>query len=125
MLSVNQDHSSRLLHWIVMGLVLLLLGIILHFTNGKDQIKASEHPQFLFLSFLINPASLAAAIPLNKQLYTFSYVCVTSGAAALVFSAFYILVSHCTKVYYSYTGYIYTVKVVRLENIITLIPCAG
>ena len=33
-----------------------------------------------------------AAIPLNKQLYTFSYVCVTSGAAALVFSAFYVLV---------------------------------
>nr|GMD42223.1 heparan-alpha-glucosaminide N-acetyltransferase isoform X1 [Ipomoea batatas] len=59
------DHSSRLLHWIAMGLVLLLLGIILHFTN---------------------------AIPLNKQLYTLSYVCVTSGAAALVFSAFYILV---------------------------------
>ncbi|KAK1583798.1 hypothetical protein Q3G72_027022 [Acer saccharum] len=29
------------------------------------------------------------AIPLNKQLYTFSYVCVTSGAAALVFSAIY------------------------------------
>jgi predicted acyltransferase len=34
----------------------------------------------------------AAAIPLNKQLYTLSYVCVTSGAAALVFSAFYIMV---------------------------------
>lgn len=33
-----------------------------------------------------------AAIPLNKQLYTFSYVCVTSGAAALVFSVFYTLV---------------------------------
>ena len=33
-----------------------------------------------------------AAIPLNKQLYTFSYVCVTSGAAALVFSALYIMV---------------------------------
>ncbi|THG05767.1 hypothetical protein TEA_002321 [Camellia sinensis var. sinensis] len=32
------------------------------------------------------------AIPLNKQLYTFSYVCVTSGATALVFSAFYTLV---------------------------------
>nr|GMD45401.1 heparan-alpha-glucosaminide N-acetyltransferase isoform X1 [Ipomoea batatas] len=60
-----KDHSSRLLHWIAMGLVLLVLGIILHFTN---------------------------AIPLNKQLYTLSYVCVTSGAAALVFSAFYILV---------------------------------
>lgn len=31
-------------------------------------------------------------MPLNKQLYTFSYTCVTSGAAALVFSALYSLV---------------------------------
>ncbi|WVY94385.1 hypothetical protein V8G54_033473 [Vigna mungo] len=37
------------------------------------------------------------AIPLNKQLYTLSYVCVTSGAAALVFSAFYI-VFRCASV---------------------------
>jgi predicted acyltransferase len=34
-----------------------------------------------------------AAIPLNKQLYTFSYICVTAGAAGVVFSIFYYLVS--------------------------------
>lgn len=60
-----KGHSCRLKHWVVMGLFLLFLGITLHFTH---------------------------AIPLNKQLYTFSYVCVTSGAAALVFSTFYVLV---------------------------------
>ncbi|KAJ1380890.1 putative heparan-alpha-glucosaminide N-acetyltransferase [Sesbania bispinosa] len=60
-----QDHPSRLKHWLLLGLALLTSGVILHFTH---------------------------AIPLNKQLYTLSYVCVTSGAAALVFSAFYILV---------------------------------
>ncbi|PIN26687.1 heparan-alpha-glucosaminide N-acetyltransferase [Handroanthus impetiginosus] len=60
-----KGHLSRLQHWTIMGLGLLILGIILHFTD---------------------------AIPLNKQLYTFSYVCVTSGAAALVFSAFYVVV---------------------------------
>ncbi|XP_051123742.1 uncharacterized protein LOC127246413 isoform X2 [Andrographis paniculata] len=60
-----KDNRSRLQHWSIMGLVLLILGITLHFTN---------------------------AVPLNKQLYTLSYVCVTSGAAALVFSAFYIMV---------------------------------
>lgn len=58
-------HIDRLKHWILMGLSLLGLGIVLHFTN---------------------------AIPLNKQLYTFSYVCVTSGAAALIFSVIYIAV---------------------------------
>ncbi|WJX80086.1 heparan-alpha-glucosaminide N-acetyltransferase [Trifolium repens] len=60
-----QDHLSRLKQWIFLGLALLTLGFVLHFTH---------------------------AIPLNKQLYTLSYVCVTSGAAALVFSAFYIMV---------------------------------
>nr|XP_043636764.1 heparan-alpha-glucosaminide N-acetyltransferase isoform X2 [Erigeron canadensis] len=58
-------HSSRLRHWSVMGVVLVMLGIVLNFTD---------------------------AIPLNKQLYTFSYVCVTSGAAALVFSLIYLMV---------------------------------
>lgn len=48
-----------------MGIALLILGILLHFTH---------------------------AIPLNKQLYSFSYVCVTAGAAAIVFSTFYFLV---------------------------------
>ncbi|XP_038877482.1 uncharacterized protein LOC120069759 [Benincasa hispida] len=51
-----------------MGFILLILGLVLHFTH---------------------------AIPLNKQLYTFSYICVTSGAAALVFSVFYTLVDIC------------------------------
>ncbi|XP_062084829.1 uncharacterized protein LOC133790980 isoform X2 [Humulus lupulus] len=60
-----KGHSERLKHWAMMGFALLILGLILHFTH---------------------------AIPLNKQLYTLSYVCVTSGAAALVFSAFYITV---------------------------------
>lgn len=60
-----RGHAARLKHWIVMGFALLILGLVLHFTH---------------------------AIPLNKQLYTFSYVCVTSGAAALVFSSIYALV---------------------------------
>ncbi|XP_016651648.1 PREDICTED: heparan-alpha-glucosaminide N-acetyltransferase isoform X3 [Prunus mume] len=60
-----KGHPARLKHWIPAGCALLVLGIILHFTH---------------------------AIPSNKQLYTFSYVCITSGAAALVFSASYILV---------------------------------
>uniref|UniRef100_A0A7N0U6R4 Heparan-alpha-glucosaminide N-acetyltransferase catalytic domain-containing protein n=1 Tax=Kalanchoe fedtschenkoi TaxID=63787 RepID=A0A7N0U6R4_KALFE len=58
-------HLDRLKHWIVMGIGLLVLGLTLHFTH---------------------------AIPLNKQLYSLSYVCVTSGAAALLFSALYIQV---------------------------------
>ncbi|GLT92317.1 hypothetical protein SLE2022_101570 [Rubroshorea leprosula] len=48
-----------------MGFGLLIIAIILHFTD---------------------------AIPLNKQLYSFSYVCFTAGAAGIVFSWFYILI---------------------------------
>lgn len=47
-----------------MALGLLILAIILHFAD---------------------------AIPITKQLYNFSYVCFTAGAARIVFSAFYIL----------------------------------
>nr|GME02389.1 heparan-alpha-glucosaminide N-acetyltransferase-like [Ipomoea batatas] len=48
-----------------MGFGFFILAIILHFTD---------------------------AIPINKQLYSFSYVCFTAGAAGIVFSAFYILI---------------------------------
>ncbi|TVU03615.1 hypothetical protein EJB05_50802, partial [Eragrostis curvula] len=60
-----KTHKERLKHWLLMGFSLLVLAIILHFTN---------------------------AIPLNKQLYSFSYVCFTAGAAGVVLSAFYILI---------------------------------
>ncbi|KAK9136892.1 hypothetical protein Sjap_007486 [Stephania japonica] len=64
-LILRKRHLDRLKHWFLMGVFLFVFGIILHFTN---------------------------AIPLNKQLYSFSYVCLTAGAAALVFSLFYVVV---------------------------------
>ncbi|XP_029126566.1 heparan-alpha-glucosaminide N-acetyltransferase [Cajanus cajan] len=60
-----KGHSERLKQWVSMGFVLLIIAIILHFTD---------------------------AIPLNKQLYSFSYVCFTAGAAGIVFSGLYILI---------------------------------
>ncbi|XP_062182008.1 uncharacterized protein LOC133886270 [Phragmites australis] len=60
-----KSHRNRLKQWITMGISLVVLGIILHFSH---------------------------AIPLNKQLYTFSYICVTAGAAGVVFSMLYFLV---------------------------------
>ncbi|RLM59167.1 hypothetical protein C2845_PM18G03410 [Panicum miliaceum] len=63
--SLRPGHKERLKHWLLMGFSLLVLGILLHFTK---------------------------AIPINKQLYSFSYVCFTGGAAGIVLSAFYILI---------------------------------
>lgn len=60
-----KTHKERLKHWLSMGFSLLLLGILLHFTK---------------------------AIPINKQLYSLSYVCFTGGAAGIILSAFYILI---------------------------------
>ncbi|KAL3628466.1 hypothetical protein CASFOL_027512 [Castilleja foliolosa] len=60
-----KGHGERLKQWVSMALVLLIVAVILHFTD---------------------------AIPMNKQLYSFSYVCFTAGAAGIVFSGFYILI---------------------------------
>ncbi|KAF3654451.1 putative Major facilitator superfamily protein [Capsicum annuum] len=60
-----KGHGERLKQWISLGFGLLIIAFILHFTD---------------------------AIPLNKQLYSFSYVCFTAGAAGIVFSGFYILI---------------------------------
>ncbi|CAI0469228.1 unnamed protein product [Linum tenue] len=60
-----KENSKRLKQWVSMAVGLLIIAIILHFTD---------------------------AIPMNKQLYSFSYVCFTGGAAGLVFSGFYILI---------------------------------
>lgn len=56
-----KDHRERILNWIISSLVLILFGI--------------------FLDVL--------GMPLNKALYTFSYMCITSGAAGLLFSTIY------------------------------------
>ncbi|KAI5084184.1 hypothetical protein GOP47_0000353 [Adiantum capillus-veneris] len=60
-----KGHTKRLLHWVLPALVLVLLGLILHYSH---------------------------AIPLNKQLYSLSYVCLTGGSAGLVFSFFYVVI---------------------------------
>eukprot|EP00250_Pteridium_aquilinum_P013049 c21099_g1_i1 orf=235-1701(+) len=60
-----KSHKERLLHWVLPAVLLISVGLILHYSH---------------------------AMPLNKQLYSFSYVCLTGGAAGLVFSAFYIVI---------------------------------
>ena len=58
-----KGHRERILNWIISSLVLIF---------------------GLFLEVL--------GMPLNKALYTFSYMCITSGAAGLLFSAIYFFV---------------------------------
>ncbi|XP_027936131.1 heparan-alpha-glucosaminide N-acetyltransferase-like [Vigna unguiculata] len=60
-----KGHSERLKQWLSLGFVLFTIGLILHFTH---------------------------AIPINKQLYSLSYVCFTAGAAGIVFSVLYLLI---------------------------------
>ncbi|KAM3202894.1 hypothetical protein P3L10_030520 [Capsicum annuum] len=67
----------------ISAILSMVLGV--HFGHVLIHMKDNS-------SKLLHWMVLNAAIPLNKQLYTVSYVCVTSGAAALVFPAFYILV---------------------------------
>ncbi|XP_026413129.1 heparan-alpha-glucosaminide N-acetyltransferase-like [Papaver somniferum] len=60
-----KGHVERLKQWVSVALIFIVVAIILHFTD---------------------------AIPLNKQLYSFSYVCFTAGVAGIVFSGSYILI---------------------------------
>ncbi|CAN1802506.1 Heparan-alpha-glucosaminide N-acetyltransferase [Linum perenne] len=62
-----KDNSERLKQWVSIGVGLIIIAIVLHFTD---------------------------AIPINKQLYSISYVCFTAGVAGIVFSALYLLVKH-------------------------------
>lgn len=90
-----QTHKERLKHWLLMGFSLFVLGIILHFTNGTYPCIFILQNGMLFtvleVRFYMHCSALAA-LPINKQLYSFSYVCFTGGAAGIVLSAFYILV---------------------------------
>ncbi|CAM6098238.1 unnamed protein product [Calypogeia fissa] len=59
-----KGHSNRVTHWAIPAFVMILIGITLHYLG----------------------------IPLNKPLYSLSYVFLTAGAAGLVFVAMYLLV---------------------------------
>ncbi|CAN1353495.1 Heparan-alpha-glucosaminide N-acetyltransferase [Linum perenne] len=60
-----KDNSERLKQWVSIGVGLIIIAVVLHFTD---------------------------AIPINKQLYSISYVCFTAGVAGIVFSALYLLI---------------------------------
>lgn len=113
---VLQGHSERLKQWVSMGLCLLIVAIILHFTDGDllqlfnaaiflqlscyRQHDLQYFLQFFFWWMIKRTYPDFAAIPINKQLYSFSYVCFTAGAAGIVFSAFYIVVHNCNFTYF-------------------------
>lgn len=74
--------------WVLVSSFLELFSISLMVRTQRQDFNFSP----LCSSIISNWVAQTAAIPLNKQLYTLSYLCVTSGAAALVFSVFYIMV---------------------------------
>ncbi|KAI3898267.1 hypothetical protein MKW92_024292 [Papaver armeniacum] len=59
-----EDHKDRLLHWMLLSVSFFGLGVFLSYVD----------------------------IPLNKSLYTISYMLLTSSTAGITFCAFYILV---------------------------------
>ncbi|XP_077227875.1 uncharacterized protein LOC143860906 isoform X2 [Tasmannia lanceolata] len=79
----------------VMAIVTCLIGlhfghIIIHFKYHKDRILQWMIPSFClaFLGFSLD----FFGIHVNKVLYTFSYTCVTAGAAGILFTGIYVLV---------------------------------
>ncbi|XP_021275068.1 heparan-alpha-glucosaminide N-acetyltransferase [Herrania umbratica] len=82
----------------VMAMVTCLVGlhyghIIVHFEDHRDRIRL-----WLISSSSLLVLGLALDIfgmHVNKALYTFSYMCVTAGAAGFLFAGIYLLVDIC------------------------------
>ncbi|XP_077212358.1 uncharacterized protein LOC143847424 [Tasmannia lanceolata] len=79
----------------VMAIVTCLIGlqfghIIIHFKHHKDRIIQWMIPSFclVFLGFTLD----FFGMHMNKVLYSFSYTCVTAGAAGILFAGIYVLV---------------------------------
>ncbi|KAF8390795.1 hypothetical protein HHK36_025323 [Tetracentron sinense] len=79
----------------VMAIVACFIGlhyghVIVHFKEHKDRILHWMFPAFglVVMGFGLDFVGLHV----NKALYTFSYMCVTAGAAALLFAGIYVLV---------------------------------
>ncbi|KAF9686084.1 hypothetical protein SADUNF_Sadunf03G0121500 [Salix dunnii] len=82
----------------VMAIVTCLVGlhyghVIVHFKEHKDRILHWMVPStcFVVLGLVLD----LSGMHVNKALYTFSYMCVTAGAAGIVFTGIYILVDVC------------------------------
>ncbi|XP_011020932.1 PREDICTED: heparan-alpha-glucosaminide N-acetyltransferase-like [Populus euphratica] len=82
----------------VMAIVTCLVGlhyghIIVHFKEHKDRILHWMVPStcFVVLGLVLD----LSGMHVNKALYTFSYMCVTAGAAGIVFTGIYMLVDVC------------------------------
>lgn len=65
--------------------------VLIHFKGHSERLKqwVSLAIGFTVLAFILH---FSGAIPINKQLYSISYVCLTAGAAGIVFSVFYLLI---------------------------------
>ncbi|KAL5700970.1 heparan-alpha-glucosaminide N-acetyltransferase [Ranunculus cassubicifolius] len=59
-----KDHKNRILHWMIPAFGLVVMAFILHFSG----------------------------MHLNKPLYSWSYTCLTAGAAGILFTGLYVLV---------------------------------
>ncbi|KAH7512013.1 hypothetical protein FEM48_Zijuj12G0045400 [Ziziphus jujuba var. spinosa] len=72
--------------------LLSTISAILSGTIGIHYGHVLIHFKSRFFCLPSKTMNLFVAIPINKQLYSFSYVCFTAGAAGIVFSGFYILI---------------------------------
>ncbi|ERN06418.1 hypothetical protein AMTR_s00016p00254920 [Amborella trichopoda] len=86
----------------VMAVVTCLIGlhyghILVHFKDHKERILQFTIPSFclVVLGFLLD----LCGMHLNKVLYSFSYTCVTAGAAGIFFAGTYVLLNLSMKLY--------------------------
>jgi heparan-alpha-glucosaminide N-acetyltransferase len=65
--------------------------MLIHYTSHKDRLFQWIPPAIAFI-ILSLPLHFTGFIPYNKNLYSLSYVLLTSGLAAVTFSLFYFII---------------------------------
>ncbi|GJP47625.1 hypothetical protein CLOM_g6806 [Closterium sp. NIES-68] len=82
-----QSHAARMVNTLLLSALLMGAGFLLQFPFSFSLHHAIPHtniPEWLAISY--------PGMPFNAQLYSLSYVLVTAGAAALLFSLVYLFV---------------------------------
>lgn len=87
----TQSHRDRILHWMIPSTCLIAFGLGLDFL-GKWLISMFIDVNLIVLLYISYLCYFLVGMHVNKALYTFSYMCVTAGAAGFLFAGTYMLV---------------------------------
>jgi len=88
-----QDHRIRILHWMIPTSCLVVSGIALDLF-GNHYLLTLFSINFFSIKLINISSCYNVGMHVNKVLYSFSYTCLTAGAAGILFAGIYLMVSN-------------------------------